>query len=140
VLFSAHGGDPLAPVAMSLCVQNGCHLWGRYWGSDVEVDNLHFEVCYYAPIEWAIARGIHSFDPGAGGSHKRRRGFVAEPRVSLHRWFDPRFDALLRQWLPGANRHMLAEIAALNAELPFNADYDPPHARGAFHEPAADAG
>ncbi len=70
MLFSAHrlGEDPHQPIAMSLCVREGDHLWGRYWGSTVEIDNLHFEVCYYAPIEWAIAQGIRHYDPGAGGS------------------------------------------------------------------------
>jgi predicted N-acyltransferase len=120
VLFSAHRGDPLEPVAMSLCVRQGDALWGRYWGSDQEIENLHFEVCYYAPIEWAIAQGICGFDPGAGGSHKRRRGFLAQPRASLHRWQDPGFDRLLRRWLPEANAQMLEEIAAENAELPFS--------------------
>jgi predicted N-acyltransferase len=128
VLFSAHHGDPQEPVAMSLCVRGGDHLWGRYWGSEVEVDALHFEVCYYAPIEWAIANGIRRFDPGAGGSHKRRRGFVAQPRASLHRWYHPRFNAILRNWLPGANAEMQEQIAAVNEELPFTASYDPPHA------------
>ena len=46
VLFSAHRGDPRDPVAMSMCVQDGRQLWGRYWGSHEEVDCLHFEVCY----------------------------------------------------------------------------------------------
>ena len=140
VLFSAHRGDPLEPLAMSLCVRGGDSLWGRYWGSDLELDHLHFEVCYYAPIEWAIAQGIRQFDPGAGGRHKRRRGFIAEPRASLHRWSQPRFDGILRQWLPGANRQLLAEIEADNAELPFNAAYDPPHAPSRSHEPAAEPG
>ncbi|HCO76086.1 MAG TPA: GNAT family N-acetyltransferase, partial [Synechococcus sp. UBA8071] len=58
VLFSAHRGDPRDPVAMSMCVQDGRQLWGRYWGSHEEIDCLHFEVCYYAPIEWALANGI----------------------------------------------------------------------------------
>jgi predicted N-acyltransferase len=128
VLFSAHRGDPLQPVAMSLCVHSEGQLWGRYWGSDEEIDCLHFEVCYYAPTAWAIERGIRHFDPGAGGSHKRRRGFVAQPRVSLHRWVDRRFEAILRNWLPGANAEMALEIEAINAELPFTAAYDPPHA------------
>jgi uncharacterized protein len=128
VLFSAHRQDPGDPVAMSLCVRSDDQLWGRYWGSDAEIDCLHFEVCYYAPIAWAIANGIRHFDPGAGGSHKRRRGFVAQPRVSLHRWSDPRFAAILRQWLPGANAEMAEAMAAMNAELPFTAAYDPPHA------------
>ncbi|MFM8258919.1 MAG: GNAT family N-acetyltransferase [Vulcanococcus sp.] len=121
VLFSAHRGDPLEPVAMSLCVHSDTELWGRYWGSDEEIDNLHFEVCYYAPIAWAIGRGIQRFDPGAGGSHKRRRGFVARPHASLHRWRHPRFDAIVRRWLPEANAQQLEEIAAINAELPFTA-------------------
>ena len=119
VLFSAHRGDPDQPVAMSLCVHRGESLWGRYWGSDEEIENLHFEVCYYAPIAWAIERGIQSFDPGAGGSHKRRRGFLAQPHASLHRWQDPRFDTLVRRWLPQANAQQREEIEAINAELPF---------------------
>jgi len=131
VLFAAHprGSDPAAdPLAMSLCVRGTDQLWGRYWGSAVELENLHFEVCYYAPIAWAIDQGISRFDPGAGGSHKRRRGFVAEPRISLHRWSDGRFAAILQQWLSGANEQMLAQVEAINAELPFTAAYDPPHA------------
>lgn len=140
VLFSAHRGDSCDPLAMSLCVRGGDSLWGRYWGSDVEIDNLHFEVCYYAPIEWAIQQGIRRFDPGAGGSHKRRRGFLAEPRVSLHRWSDPRFAAILSDWLPGANRQMLAEIEAVNAELPFSANYDPPHVQLQHLDAAPGAG
>jgi predicted N-acyltransferase len=126
VLFSAHRGDPLFPEAMAFCVHNGQQLWGRYWGSDVEIQNLHFEVCYYAPLEWAIERGLKSFDPGAGGSHKKRRGFLAKPRLSAHRWFEPRFAAILNDWLPGANAQMREEIKAINADLPFAATYDPP--------------
>jgi predicted N-acyltransferase len=121
VLFSAHRGDPLDPVAMSLCVHTDQGLWGRYWGSDEEIENLHFEVCYYAPIAWAIGCGIQHFDPGAGGSHKRRRGFIARPHASLHRWQHPRFDAIVRRWLPEANAQQLEEIEAINAELPFTA-------------------
>ena len=122
VLFSAHRGDPFDPVAMSLCVQDARHLWGRYWGSDEEIDCLHFEVCYYAPIEWALQQGLKSFDPGAGGSHKRRRGFVARPHSSLHRWYDSRMDTLIRSWLPRANGLMQEEIEAINAELPFRSE------------------
>ncbi|QEY32926.1 N-acetyltransferase [Synechococcus sp. RSCCF101] len=131
VLFSAHRGDPCDPVAMSLCVHDAQHLWGRYWGSDEEVDCLHFEVCYYAPITWAIERGIRCFDPGAGGGHKRRRGFLAHPHASLHRWYDPGFDRLVRQWLPRANALMLEEIEAVNQELPYRAQLPDLSAGGA---------
>lgn len=123
VLFSAHqiGGDPHNPLAMALCVHQGDQLWGRYWGSNLEQENLHFEVCYYAPIAWAISQGVHSFDPGAGGSHKRRRGFVARPHASLHRWYQPEFASLIQRWLPLANGQLLEEVEAINAELPFSA-------------------
>ena len=119
VLFSAHRGDPEQPVALSLCVHSDQQLWGRYWGSDEEIDNLHFEVCYYAPIEWAIGRGLQTFDPGAGGSHKRRRGFEARPHGCLHRWYDEGFESILQRWLPEANDEQLQQIEAINAELPF---------------------
>lgn len=122
VLFSAHRGDPHDPVAMSLCIQDQQQLWGRYWGTREEIDCLHFEVCYYAPIAWALERGLQRFDPGAGGSHKRRRGFVARPLASLHRWYDDRMDGLIRAWLPRANAVLLEEIEAINAELPFRAE------------------
>ena len=122
MLFSAHRGDPRDPVAMSLCVRDGTSLWGRYWGTREEIDCLHFEVCYYAPIQWAIEQGLEQFDPGAGGSHKRRRGFVARPHASLHRWYQPQMNELIRAWLPQVNRLTLQEIDAINAELPFKAE------------------
>ena len=122
VLFSAHRGDPRDPVAMSMCVRDGHHLWGRYWGSKEEIDCLHFEVCYYAPIQWAIEMRLDHFDPGAGGSHKRRRGFVALPNASLHRWYHPRMSGLIRAWLPKVNELMEQEIEAINADLPFKAE------------------
>ena len=131
VLFSAHRGDPHSPVAMSLCVRSEEQLWGRYWGSDEEIDNLHFEVCYYAPIEWAISQGLRSFDPGAGGSHKRRRGFVARPHASLHRWYHEPFETILRRWLPEANAQQTLQIEAVNAELPFTVNLP------ALHDSAA---
>ena len=119
VLFSAHRGDPCTPLAMSMCVHDSQKLWGRYWGTEEDINCLHFEVCYYSPIQWALERGIQTFDPGAGGGHKRRRGFVAQPVVSLHRWYHPGMDALIRAWLPKANDLMMKEIEAINADLPF---------------------
>jgi len=47
---------------MSFCLRKGDQLYGRYWGS-FQIECLHFDACYYAPIEWAIAQGIQTFDP-----------------------------------------------------------------------------
>ena len=122
VIFSANKENSSEPLAMSLCITNGEILWGRYWGSYEEIRNLHFELCYYSPIEWAINNGIKHFDPGAGGNHKRRRGFVAQPNTSLHRWYDPRMDKIIRSWLPKVNQLMLEEIKLTNDEVPFKID------------------
>ncbi len=120
VLFSAHRGDPEDPVAMSLCIKNASMIWGRYWGSKEEINSLHFEVCYYSPISWALDQGITCFDPGAGGSHKLRRGFIAQSNISMHRWYNKQMDLLIRNWLKKVNQMMLEEIEKTNDQLPFN--------------------
>ena len=119
LLFEAKEEETDKSLGMSLCVRNKNMLWGRYWGSDKNIDCLHFEACYYAPIEWAIKNKIEYFDPGAGGSHKKRRGFIAKPNTSLHRWYDIQMDSLIREWLPKANKLMLDQINATNNEVPF---------------------
>jgi len=119
ILFEAKEEQNEHTIGMSLCVRNEDMLWGRYWGSDKNIDCLHFEACYYSPIEWAIKNKIKYFDPGAGGSHKKRRGFIAKPNSSLHRWYDIQMDSLIREWLPKANKLMLNQINATNNEVPF---------------------
>jgi uncharacterized protein len=68
-------------------------LYGRYWGATEEIEFAHFEVCQYAPIEWAIAHDIAVFEPGHGGEHKFERGFEPTMTYSAHWFADPRFDA-----------------------------------------------
>jgi len=60
-------------------------LYGRYWGALAEYDSLHFELCYYQGIEFAIEQGLTYFDPGTQGEHKLVRGFVPTKTHSLHR-------------------------------------------------------
>jgi len=119
ILFEAKEEQNEHTIGMSLCVRNEDMLWGRYWGSDKNIDCLHFEACYYSPIEWAIKNKIKYFDPGAGGSHKKRRGFIAKPTASLHKWYNLPMDSLIRAWLPKSNRLMLDQINATNNEVPF---------------------
>ncbi len=76
VFVAAYDGtNQHQPVGMSFCLTKSDRLYGRYWGSVQDIDCLHFDACYYSPIEWAINNGISIFDPGAGGRHKKRRGF-----------------------------------------------------------------
>ncbi len=123
VIFNAHKGDVSNPIAMSLCMTNMKTLWGRYWGANQNIDFLHFEVCYYSPIEWAIEKGIEKFDPGAGGSHKSRRGFFAKPQISLHKWYDKRMESIMEVWLPKLNKLMNDKINTSNNEAPIKSSY-----------------
>jgi len=111
--------DPRQPVGMSFCLTKGKNLYGRYWGSSQEIDCLHFDACYYTPIEWAISQGIQSFDPGAGGRHKKRRGFPAMPNYSLHRFYHPRLTQILRSYIQEVNELEQQEMDAINQGLPF---------------------
>ena len=111
--------DDRHPCGMSFCLTKGDRLYGRYWGSDREIDCLHFDVCYYSPIEWGIANGIQTFDPGAGGRHKKRRGFPATPNYSYHRFYNPQLHKILPPYLHKVNEMEQQQIEAINSELPF---------------------
>lgn len=108
------------PVGMSFCLRKGENLYGRYWGCFETYDCLHFEACYYKPIQWAIQEGISMFDPGAGGIHKRRRGFLATPNYSLHRFYNQKMSQILRQNIGEVNKMEQEEIDVINQDLPFN--------------------
>ncbi|MDR2588661.1 MAG: GNAT family N-acetyltransferase [Spirochaetales bacterium] len=106
-------------AALALLVRKENRLWGRYWGAYEEIKDLHFAACYYAPIDWAIAEKISSFDPGAGSPHKVRRGFRAVAGRSYHKFFDPVLERLFTRNIGEVNRYEREEIASLRGRLPF---------------------
>lgn len=95
-------------LAGAFNVQKGDTLYGRYWGATEELPFLHFNVCYYHGIERAIGAGLATFNPGAGGEHKRVRGFVPTTTYSAHHVEDPRLRAILAA-------HLARERAAVDA-------------------------
>ena len=64
-------------------------LYGRNWGCNEDVPFLHFELCYYQAIEWAIGRGLARVEAGAQGQHKIARGYLPSPVYSAHYIADP---------------------------------------------------
>ena len=78
-------------IAGSLMYLSDECLYGRHWGCIREVDQLHFEACYYQGIEFAIRQGLKRFEPGAQGEHKIARGFLPVQTRSSHWICDPRF-------------------------------------------------
>ncbi|MDN3557019.1 GNAT family N-acetyltransferase [Halomonas maura] len=110
-----------APVAAALCLQGRRTLYGRYWGSEVLVDGLHFEACYYQGIEHCLTRGLTRFDPGTQGEHKLARGFAPCRLTSLHHIADPRLRAGVARFCAEEREHVEAYVAAARAALPFRA-------------------
>jgi hypothetical protein len=108
-----HGGRL---VAGALDLEKDGRRFGRYWGSALEIDALHFEVCAYAPIEDCIARGVASFSAGPGGGpHKMARGFAPTRETSSHLLFD----AVQHSALAAA---CARESAAAQGEIELSAD------------------
>ncbi|MDY6804528.1 MAG: GNAT family N-acetyltransferase [Cyanobacteriota bacterium] len=112
--------DDRSPVGMSFCLTKGDRLYGRYWGSTEEVDCLHFDACYYTPIEWAIANGVNVFDPGAGGRHKKRRGFPARPNYSMHRFYNNKLSQIFVSYIDRLNEMERLEMDRINEDLPYS--------------------
>jgi len=72
------------PVAAAFFLCGEHSLYGRYWGALEWVPDLHFETCYYAPIEYCITNGLSRFEAGAQGEHKLSRGLMPAKTLSAH--------------------------------------------------------
>ena len=93
-------------------------LYGRYWGCIEHHPCLHFELCYYRAIDFAIAAGLARVEAGAQGEHKLARGYLPVPTHSLHWIADPGFAAAVARYLE-------AERAAVTEEIEILTEYGP---------------
>jgi uncharacterized protein len=89
ILFVLAKNPDGVAIAGALNFYRGKTLFGRYWGCHEDYKNLHFEVCYYQAIEWALARGFQLFEAGAQGEHKFNRGFTPQLTLSCHELSNP---------------------------------------------------
>lgn len=119
VLFVAHQGD--AAIACSLIAVDADRraAWGRYWGATVHVPCLHFEACYYQPLQWCIAHGYARFEGGAQGEHKMARGLMPVGTRSAHRVADPRFAAAIAEALAQEREGIGQYVDELREHSPF---------------------
>ncbi|MDE3027283.1 MAG: N-acetyltransferase [Paracoccaceae bacterium] len=98
----------------------GCDtLFGRYWGSIEEHPCLHFELCYYQAIDYALANGLARVEAGAQGEHKLARGYMPTPVHSLHWIADPGLRKAIARYLEAERNAVDAEIEVLTAYAPF---------------------
>ncbi|MEY4712387.1 MAG: hypothetical protein RIS88_1837 [Pseudomonadota bacterium] len=98
MFLGERGARPIACslVAVSEAAPGGV-AYGRYWGALERVDCLHFEACYYQPLQWCIGQGLRRFEGGAQGEHKLARALMPVRADSAHWLAHPAFaDAVAR--------------------------------------------
>ena len=117
VVFIAWQGDK--PVASAIGYRNQTTLYGRHWGTDIDCPGLHFDLCYYSGIEYAIAHGLSRFEPGAQGEHKLARGFEPVPTWSAFWIADARMRQVLANYLAREGEAMQDYQAELARHLPY---------------------
>ena len=94
-------------------------LYGRNWGCNEEHPFLHFEVCYYQAIDFALSRGLRRVEAGAQGEHKLLRGYEPIETYSAHAIADPRLEKAVAQFLREERREMARVIEAYAEHTPF---------------------
>jgi len=108
-----------AYVGASFNLRDKDALYGRYWGGHEGFNSLHFETCYYSPIEYCIAQGLARFEGGAGGEHKLARGFLPVSTHSLHWLRHPQFAHAVSDFLERERNGVEVYMDELNEHAPF---------------------
>ncbi len=97
-------------VAGTINYHKGPHLFGRYWGCRQDFRSLHFELCYYRLIEYAIEQGVQRFEAGAQGAHKIQRGFLPNLTYSAHWIAHPAFHRAIGEFIEEEKRSIQSNI------------------------------
>jgi len=93
------------PIAGALNLVGSDAIFGRNWGCLVDYKFLHFELCYYMAIDWAIEHGLKRVEAGTQGEHKIQRGYLPVPTYSAHLIPDPNFRNAVAQFLERERNH-----------------------------------
>jgi uncharacterized protein len=110
------------PIAGALNLRGKDVLYGRNWGAIEDVPFLHFELCYYQAIEYAITHGLKRVEAGAQGEHKIQRGYTPQPTFSAH-WIEhPGLARAVAEFLDQERPAVLQGMAQLDEESPFKKD------------------
>ena len=97
-------------------------LFGRHWGAIEHHPFLHFEVCYYHAMDYAIAHTLKRVEAGAGGQHKITRGYMPATTYSAHYIADPALRRAVADFLKHERAHVAAEVEELSEWGPFRKD------------------
>ena len=116
LVMARRGGRP---IAGALNLIGSDTLYGRYWGCSEDHPFLHFEVCYYQAIAFALAHGLARVEAGAQGAHKLARGYEPVITRSAHFIADPRLRRAVADYLDQERRHVELEARVLAEHAPF---------------------
>jgi predicted N-acyltransferase len=121
LLFVAErAGKPIASSLIALDAQPGEKVaYGRYWGALERVDCLHFEACYYQPLQWCIANGWDRFEGGAQGEHKMARALMPVKTTSAHWLAQPAFADAVERFLEREGQGIENYLEHLERRSPF---------------------
>ena len=114
--------DAGTPVAGAFLVAGDDTLFGRHWGAEEAYRFVHFELCYYRPIELCIAEGLARFDAGAQGEHKLQRGFVPVLTRSTHHLTEAGFRRAVDDFLNRERPMVEQQREAMAEHLAFRED------------------
>ncbi len=106
-------------IAGALNLRSKNVLYGRNWGCTEEVPFLHFELCYYQAIDYAIAQGMVRVEAGAQGEHKIQRGYLPKPTYSAHWIANPSLRRAIAAFLEAERAGMAEAMAAMARESPY---------------------
>jgi hypothetical protein len=121
VLMMARQGKRYVAGALNLLGSDT--LYGRNWGTIGDYPFLHFEVCYYRALDFAIERGLARVEAGAQGTHKIQRGYLPTPTYSAHWVRDRGFARAIENFLEREREAVAAEMDELTQELsPFRCE------------------
>ncbi len=107
------------PVAGALNFIGRETLFGRYWGCIEDHPCLHFELCYYQAMDFAIARGIARVEAGAQGTHKLARGYLPSEVHSLHYFPESGFHSAVARYIDQERRAIAHEMDVMADYAPF---------------------
>lgn len=111
-----------APVAGTLFFYDSETIYGRYWGAFQDIQNLHFELCYYQGIDFCLKHNLKLFEAGAQGEHKITRGFKPVKTFSAHKIKNKRFEAAIAQFIEEEKSYIEEAIQNLSKQLPFKSN------------------
>ncbi len=99
--------------------------YGRYWGALERVNCLHFEACYYQPLQWCIEHGVAVFEGGAQGEHKMARALMPVRTTSAHWLAHPAFAEAVERFLEREGEGIEHYMEDLAGRSPFKHEPTP---------------